>query len=120
LLDFSNLSIHDLQPDRNGDIVSLVVIDAVIPHILFDAADHRDLLCFGIRYVEAIGAEARHAIPEPFVAERKRNPVLGEADVAREQVVTNVAVQHRFEVPIHVALKARAVAGRLFGRSLCN
>src|SRR5262245_46548963 len=44
--------------------------------------------------------------------ERKLDPILGEADVTREQVVTNVPVEHCFKIPIHVALKAHSVARR--------
>jgi hypothetical protein len=49
LFDLGDLSVGDLEPDRNGDVVvAFVVIDAVVRYVLFDGADHGHLPGFDI------------------------------------------------------------------------
>ena len=49
----------------------------------------------------------------PLVAERHLDPVLGEADVGREQRRVDLAVGHRLQVLVDEPFEARALAALL-------
>src|SRR5690606_10307270 len=105
LLDLGDPPVDDLQTDRNRDEVAFTVVRVSVCHVLDDRADERDLLGFDVRHVELVRADPGHAVPESLAAERQADAVLGELDLAREELRIDVVLEHRLEIPIDVILE---------------
>ncbi len=86
------------------------VDQGLIALLLVHRAEVGDLLSLHVRHVELVGAARRNPQPQAFVAERQAYAVLGELDLASEQIVADFVRDHGFQVAIDEPLEATAIA----------
>ena len=65
-----------------------------------------------VRYEEAIGSLARHAVPEA-IGQFQLLAVFGEADIFRQGQWLRIMSHHGVEIPVDEIFQANAVAGAL-------